>query len=193
MAVTGAELGKVSGSFEGNHRHGNLELDEVGGDLTLTHRHGHTEASAVGGVVWIDSHHGRIALEGVRDTFHIDANHSNLHLDVASPLSGDCVIKGHHATVDLIAPANAFASIQASTHRGSISSEFEGALTKGKRDQQFTATPNESGANLQATNHHGRIDLRRRGAVTSEDAYEVDELSEQSVEREHTGGENDEQ
>ena len=132
-------------------------------------------------------------LEGVRDTFHIDAHHSNLHLDVAAPLSGDCVIKGNHAKVDLIAPANAFASIQASTHRGSISSEFEGDLTKKKRDQQFTATPNESGANLQITNEHGRIALRRRGAVISEDGHEVDEVSEQSVEQEDIGGKIDEQ
>ena len=161
-----AELGKVGGNLEGDHRHGNLELDAVGGDLTLAHRHGSTVVHSVGGTIEVNKGHGQIELRGVRDTFHIDGKHADTHLDVVSPLSGNCVIKGHHAKVDLIAPADAFASIQASTHRGSISSEFEGDLTKGKRGQQFTATPNTDGANLQVTNHHGEINLRRReGAV----------------------------
>ena len=176
-----AELGKVGGSFEGDYRHGNLELDELGGDLTLKHRHGDAVVHSVGGVILVDKNHGRIALKGVRDTFHIDGKHADTHLDVVSPLSGDCVIKGRHAKVDLIAPADAFASIQASTHRGSISSEFEGDLTKGKRGQQFTASLSENGANLQVTNHHGRIDLRCHGVVASEDTHEVDRTIEQSV------------
>ena len=176
-----AELGKVGGNLEGDYRHGHLELDEVGGDLTLKDRHGNTVVHSVGGVIWVDKSHGRIELRGVRDTFHINANHANIHLDVVSPLSGDCVIKGHHAKVDLIAPADAFASIQASTHHGNISSEFEGDLTKKKWDQQFMATLSENGANLQVTNHHGRIDLHRRGAVASEDIHEVDRTIEQSV------------
>ena len=65
-------------------------------------------------------------------TFHIDAHHADPHLDVVAPLSGDCVIKGHHAKVNLVAPENAFASIQMSTRRGSISSEFEGNLNEGE-------------------------------------------------------------
>ena len=176
-----ANLGKVGGNFEGDYGHGSLELDEVGGDFTLKDRHGNTVVHSVGGVIWVDKRHGRIELRGVRDTFHINANHVNIHLDVASPLSGDCVIKGHHAKVDLIAPADAFALIQASTHHGNISSEFEGDLTKRKRDQQFTATLSEDGASLQITNHHGRINLRRREVVVSEDTDEVDEPIEQSV------------
>ena len=157
-----AELGKVGGNLEGDYRHGDLELDEVGGDLTLKHRHGDAVVHSVGGVISVDKHYGKIELGGVRDTFHINAHHADPHLDVVAPFSGDCVIKGHHAKVDLIAPADAFGSIQASTHRGSISSEFEGDLTKGKRGQQFTATPNTDGANLQVSNHHGAIDLRCR-------------------------------
>ena len=157
-----AELGKVGGSFEGDCRHGHLELDAVGGDLTLAHRHGNAVAHSVGGTIEVNKGHGRIELGGVRDTFHIDAHHADTHLDVTVPLSGDCVIKGHHAKVKLVAPEDAFASIQTSTRRGSISSEFEGNLTKGKREQQFTATSNNGGANLQISNHHGRIDLRRR-------------------------------
>ena len=168
-----ANLGKVGGNFEGDHRHGDLELDAVGGDLTLAHRHGNTVVHSVGGTIEVNKGHGRIELGEVRDTFHIDAHHADTHLDVVSSLSGDCVIKGHHAKVNLVAPEDAFASIQTSTRRGSISSEFEGDLTKGKREQQFTATLSESGANLQITNHHGRIDLRCREAVASEDADEV--------------------
>ena len=158
-----ANLGKVGGNFEGDHRHGHLELDEVGGDLTLAHRHGNAVVHSVGGTIEINKGHGRLELGGVRDTFHIDAHHADAHLDVVSPLSGDCVIKGHHAKVNLVAPEDAFASIQVSTRRGSISSEFEGNLTKKKREQQFTATFNNGGANLQISNHHGRIDLHRRG------------------------------
>ena len=157
-----ANLGKVGGNFEGDHRHGHLELEEVGGDLTLAHRHGNAVVHLVGGTIEVNKGHGQIELRGVRDTFHIDAHHADTHLNVVSPLSGDCVIKGHHAKVDLIAPGNAFALIQASTYRGSISSEFEGDLTKGKREQQFTATLSEGGANLQISNHHGRMNLRRR-------------------------------
>ena len=168
-----AELGKVGGNFEGDYKHGHLELDEVSGDLTLKHQHGSAVVHSVGGVSWVDKSHGPIELEGVRNTFHINANHADTRIDVVSPLSGDCVIKGRHAKVDLIAPADAFASIQASTHHGNISSEFEGDLTKKKWDQQFTATLSESGASLQVTNHHGRIDLRRRGTVASEDTHEV--------------------
>ena len=149
-----AEFGKIGGNFTGDYHHGHLELEEVSGDLTLKHRHGDAVVHSVGGVILVDKHYGKIELGGVRDTFHINAHHADPHLDVVAPLSGDCVIKGHHAKVDLIAPADAFASIQASTHRGSISSEFEGDLTKGKRGQQFTATLSESGANLQVTNHH---------------------------------------
>ena len=160
-----ANLGKVGGNFEGDHRHGHLELDEVGGDLTLAHRHGNAVVHSVGGTIEVNKGHGRIELGGVRDTFHIDVHHADPHLDVVAPFSGDCVIKGHHAKVNLVAPENAFASIQASTYRGSISSEFEGNLTKEKREQQFTATPNTDGANLQVSNHHGGIDLRRREAL----------------------------
>jgi DUF4097 and DUF4098 domain-containing protein YvlB len=159
------ELGKVGGNLEGDYRHGDLELDELGGDLTLKHRHGNAVVHSVGGTIEVNKGHGQVELQGVRDTFHIDAHHADTHLDVVSPLSGDCIIKGHHAKVNLVAPENAFASIQVSTHRGSISSEFDGDLTKGKRDQHFTATLSESGANLQISNHHGRIDLRRREAT----------------------------
>ena len=169
-----AELGKVGGNLEGDYRHGDLELDEVGGDLTLKHRHGDAVVHSVGGTIELNKGHGQIELRGVRDAFHIDAHHADTHIDVVSPLGGDCVIKGHHAKVNLVVPANGFALIQASTHRGSIASEFEGDLTKGKRDQQFIATLSESGANLQISNHHGRIDLRRREAVVSEDSHEVD-------------------
>ena len=168
-----AQFGKVGGHFEGDYRHGPLELDAVGGDLTLAHRHGNAVFHSVGGTVEVHKGHGQIELRGVRDTFHIDAHHTDTHLDVVAPLSGDCVIKGHHAKVDLIAPADAFASIQVSTRRGRIFSEFEGNLTKGKRDQQFTATPNTDGANLQISNHHGQIDLRCREAVVAEDTREV--------------------
>ena len=170
-----ASLGKVGGNFEGDHRHGYLELDEVGGDLSLAHRHGNAVVHLVGGTIEVHKRHGQIELRGVRDTFHIDAHHADTHLDVAAPLAGDCVIKGHHTKVDLIAPADAFASIQVSTRRGRIFSEFEGDLTKEKQDQQFTATPNTDGANLHIDNHHGRIDLRCRGTVVSESTGEVDE------------------
>lgn len=165
------DLGKVGGNFKGDYRHGNLELDAVGGNLTLTHRHGNTVVHSVDGVIEVDKGHGRIDLQGVRDRFRIDANHADTHLDVALPLSKDCVIKGHHAKVNLIAPENAFALIQTSTYRGNIFSEFEGDLTKGKREQQFTATLSEDGATLQISNHHGRINLHRREAVLSEDAH----------------------
>ena len=158
-----AELGKVGGNLEGDYRHGALELDEVGGDLTLKHRHGDAVVHSVGGMILVDKHYGKIELGGVRDTFQINAHHADPHLDVVASLSGDCVIKGHHAKVNLVAPENAFALIQASTHRGNISSEFEGDLTKEKRGQQFTATPDTDGANLQIDNHHGQINLRRRG------------------------------
>ena len=176
-----AELGKIGGNFEGDYKHGHLELDEVSGDLTLKQRHGSAVVRSVGGSTWVDKSHGPIELEGVCNTFHINANHADTRIDVVSPLSGDCVIKGRHAKVDLIAPADAFASVQASTHHGNISSEFEGDLTKKKWDQQFTATLSENGANLQVTNRHGRIDLRRRGVVASEDTHEVDRTIEQSV------------
>ena len=158
-----AQFGKVGGNFEGDYRHGPLELDAVGGDLTLSHRHGNAVFGSVGGTVEVHKGHGQIELRGVRDTFHIDAHHADTRLDVSPPLSGECVIKGHHAKVNLIAPADAFASIQVSTRRGSIFSEFEGDLTKKKHDQQFTATFNTDGANLHIDNHHGRIDLRCRG------------------------------
>ena len=157
------QFGKVGGNFEGDHRHGSLELDAVSGDLTLAHRHGNAVFHSVGGTIEVHKGHGQIELRGVRDAFHIDAHHAKTHLDARAPLSGDCVIKGHHAKVDLIAPADAFASIQVSTRRGSIFSEFEGNLTKEKQDQQFTATPNTDGANLRIDNHHGRINLRCRG------------------------------
>ena len=157
-----AELGKVGGSFAGDYKHGHLELEEVGGDLTLKHRHGSAVVHSVDGSTWVEKSHGPIELEGVRNTFHINAHHADTHIDVVSPLSGDCVIKARFAKVDLIAPPNAFASIQASTHHGDISSEFEGDFTKKKWDQQFTAPVSESGANLQISNHHGRVDLRRR-------------------------------
>lgn len=176
-----AELGKVGGNFEGDHRHGSLELDEVGGDFALAHRHGSAVVHSVGGAIEVDKGHGRIELGGVRNTFHIDAHHADTHLGVAASLGEDCVIKGHHARVDLTAPANAFASIQASTYRGNITSEFEGNLTVEKRDRQFIATLGESGANLRIDNHHGRIDLRCRETTVAKDIHEVDESIEQSV------------
>ena len=156
------ELGKVGGNFVGDYHHGHLELEEVGGDLTLKHRHGDAVVHAVGGLIWVDKHYGKIELGGVRDTFQINAHHADPHLNVIAPLSGACVIKGHHAKVDLIAPADAFGLIQASIHRGNIFSEFEGDLTKVKRGQQFTATPDRDGAKLRIDNYHGRIDLRCR-------------------------------
>ena len=160
-----AEFGKVGGNFEGDYRHGHLELDEVSGDLALKHRHGSAAVHSIGGRTWVDKSHGPIELEGVRNAFHINANHADTCIDVVSPLSGDCVIKARHARVDLIAPADGFASIQGSTHHGDISSEFEGDLTKEKWDQQFTAILGESGANLQVTNHHQGINIRRREAL----------------------------
>ncbi len=160
-----AKLSKVGGNFEGDHAHGHLELDEVGGDLALAHRHGNAVIHSVGGTVEVYKGHGQIELREIRGTFNIDAHHAGTHLDVTSPLSGDCVIKGHHARVDLVAPENAFASIRASTYRGNITSEFEGNLTEEKRNQQFIATLGESGANLQISNHHGRINLRRRDGL----------------------------
>ena len=172
------KLGKVGGNFEGDHQHGYLKLDEVGGDLALAHRHGEAAVHSVGGTIEVSKGHGKIKLREVRSTFHIDAHHADTHLDVVSPLGGDCVIKGHHAKVNLVAPENAFASIQTSTYRGSISSEFEGTLTKEKRDQHFIATLSESGASLKISNHHGSIYLRRRGAVVSEGSHEVDNPTE---------------
>ena len=170
-----AQFDKVGGNFEGDYKHGPLELDEVGGDLTLAHRHGNAVLHSVGGTIEAHKGHGQIELRGVHDTFHIDAHHADTHLDVRLPLSGNCVIKGHHTKVDLIAPADAFASIQVSTRRGRIFSEFKGDLTKEKKDQQFTATPNTDGANLHIDSHHGRIDLRCHGGVVSEGTPEVDE------------------
>ena len=162
-AYGNVELGKVGGNFEGDYRHGHLELEEVSGNLTLKHRHGSAVFHSVHGVTLVDKSHGPIELEGVRNTFYINSHYADTRIDVASPLSGDCFIKGHHAKVDLIAPANAFASIQASAHHGDISSEFEGDLSKGKGGRHFTATLGESGANLQVANHHKGINLRRRG------------------------------
>lgn len=176
-----AKLGKVGGNFEGDHGHGYLELDEVGGDLALAHRHGKAVVHSVGGTVEVSKGHGQIELREVRGTFHIDAHHADTHLDVAAPLAGDCVIKGHHAKVNLVAPENAFASIRASTYRGNITSEFEGNLTKEKRDRQFIVTLGETGANLQISNHHGRIDLRCRETTVAKDSHEVDEPTGQSV------------
>ena len=159
-----------------------LELDGVGGDLALAHRHGKAVVHSVGGSVEINKGHGQIELREVRSTFHIDAHHADTHLDVTSPLAEDCVIKGHHAKVNLVAPENAFASIRASTYLGNITSEFEGNLTKEKRNRQFMATLGESGANLQISNHHGQIDLRCRETTVAKDSHEVDESTEQSVE-----------
>lgn len=176
-----AKLGKVGGNFEGDHAHGYLELDGVGGDLALAHRHGKAVVRSVGGTVEVNKGHGQIELREVRSTFHIDAHHADTHLNVTSPLAGDCVIKGHHAKVNLVAPENAFASIRASTYRGNITSEFEGNLTREKRDRQFIATLGETGANLRISNHHGQIDLRCRETTVAKAIHEVDESTEQSV------------
>jgi DUF4097 and DUF4098 domain-containing protein YvlB len=161
-------LSNVAGGVDVDRAHGNLEISDVRGDLTLNHRHGHAEAHQVNGVIWVDKRHGRIALKGVRDTFHIDSHHSGVDVEIVAPLTGDCVINALHSPVDITAPANAFASIQASTHHGNISSEFEGELAKGRHDCQFSAKPNETGANLQITNHHGSVHLRRRDAAAGE-------------------------
>ncbi len=176
-----AQLGRVGGNFEADYGHGYLELDEVGGDLALAHRHGNAVVHSVGGTVEVNKGHGQIELREVRSSFHIDAHHADTHLDVAAPLSEDCVIKGHHAKVNLVAPENAFASIRASTYRGNITSEFEGNLTEEKRDRQFIATLGETGANLQISNHHGRIDLRCRETTVAKAIHEVDESTGQSV------------
>lgn len=170
-------LGKVAGSVEEDGAHGRLHLHEIQGDLTLAHRHGNIEADQVHGAIRIEQRHGGIELDGVRDTFHIDSQHSRIDLDIVSPLRGDCVIKAHHGPVDLVAPANAFASIQASTHHGKISSEFEGNHIGKKHDQEFTAAPHDSGATLQITNHHGGINLHCREAVTEEQDLSDHEVS----------------
>ena len=170
-------LSEIEGSVEGNGTHGRQRLHDIHGDLTLNHQHGHIDVDGVEGVIRIDKHHGRIKLKGVRDRFHIDSYHSRTDIEIVSPPSTDCVIKMDHSPVDLMAPANAFESIQASTHHGKISSEFEGELTKQKHEQQFRATPNESGANLQITSHHGRITLRRR----AEESAEQSEMREQEA------------
>jgi len=156
-----AHLSRVQGSVESDRAHGNQQLHEIQGDVMLTHRHGNLEADGIRGKIRLDKHYGRIELRGVCDTFHIDAHHATLLIRVESALNGDCVIKGHHTPVDLTAPAGTFASIQASTHHGTIVSEFEGTLIKDRHDQQFIATSHESGANLQVEAHHGNIALRR--------------------------------
>ena len=163
-----ANLGKVGGSVEGDGAHGRLRLHEVQGNLTLAHRHGNIEVDQVHGAIRIEQRYGGIELDGVRDTFHIDSQHSRIDLNIVSPLRGDCVIRAHHGPVDLVVPVNAFASIQASTHHGKISSEFEGNHISKKHDQEFTATPHDSGATLQITNYHGGIDLCCREAVPQE-------------------------
>lgn len=147
-----------------NTHNGSVRITNIKGRIDATTHNGKVTAEKVSGTIELQTHNGTVVCQDVSGDTRLRTHNGKIKSSYSPSAPSVCDISmiTHNGSIDLTAPADFSAAIEASTHNGSIDSNLaitvKGKLSK--RKIKGTIGKGEGEGKLYLQTHNGSIDIR---------------------------------
>jgi DUF4097 and DUF4098 domain-containing protein YvlB len=130
-------------------------------NLSLMSHNGNIVTADTSGGVKASTHNGNIAHKGTLADFKFESHNGNIDIQCKEQSAKPCEINAqtHNGNIDFAAPENFSASVDASTHNGSIRSDLPIKTTE-KTKENLKGTIGDSKDKLYLKTHNGSIKIK---------------------------------
>jgi len=144
--------------------HLNVDLDAnlpVGMNLSLASHNGNIVTADTSGGVKASTHNGNIAHKGTLADFKFESHNGNIDIQCKEQSAKPCEIIAdtHNGNINFAAPENFSASVDTSTHSGSIRSDLPVKITE-KTKENLKGTIGDGKDKLFLKTHNGSIEIK---------------------------------
>jgi DUF4097 and DUF4098 domain-containing protein YvlB len=142
----------------------NVDLDANlpdGMNLSLMSHNGNIVTADTSGRVKASTHNGNIAHKGTLADFKFESHNGNIDIQCKGQSAKPCEINAqtHNGNIDFAAPENFSASVDVSTHSGSIRSDLPVKITE-KTKENLKGTISDGRDKLFLKTHNGSIEIK---------------------------------
>lgn len=141
---------------------GALKIKNLTGQLNGTTHNGEVTAEKISGTANLKTHNGSVICEEVSGDIKLQTHNGNaktFYSTTAPPVCNVSIVT-HNGNIDLTAPPNFSAKVDASTHNGSINTDLPITVTGNVTKNKLSGTIGTGEGELYLETHNGSIKIR---------------------------------
>jgi DUF4097 and DUF4098 domain-containing protein YvlB len=141
---------------------GDVEMANIQGQINGTTHNGGVTAKQVSGSTKLQTHNGRVRCEEISGDAQLKSHNGSVRAFYFETAPGVCNISitSHNGSVELAAPRDFSAQVEASTHNGSVRTDLPIAVTGKVNKTRLTGTIGAGEGKLYLQTHNGSIRIR---------------------------------
>ncbi len=145
----------------GSHN-GAVKITNITGQIDATTHNGRVTAKNISGGVKLKTHNGRVECEEISGDARLRTHNGGVKVYYSETAESLCDISivTHNGSIELEAPQNYSAQVEASTHNGSINTDLPITVTGKVSKSRLTGTIGDGQGKLYLETHNGSIKLR---------------------------------
>lgn len=145
------------------HTHnGAVRITDINGQIDATTHNGKIIAEKVSDKIELITHNGRIECQDVSGNTKLRTHNGKIkaYYSQSAPSVCDISMVTHNGGIELIAPPDFSAAVEASTHNGSIDTELAITVIGKVNRRKLKGTIGKGEGKLHLSTHNGSIDIR---------------------------------
>jgi hypothetical protein len=141
---------------------GGVEIANIQGQINGATHNGGVTAKQVSGSTKLQTHNGRVRCEEISGDAQLKSHNGSVRAFYCETAPGACNISitSHNGSVELAAPRDFSAQVEASTHNGSVTTDLPIAVTGKISKNKITGTIGAGEGKLYLQTHNGSVRIR---------------------------------
>ena len=141
---------------------GAVKINDITGRVDATTHNGRVTVASITGDIDLVTHNGGVHCEQITGDAKLRTHNGSVNVKYSGAAESDCDISivTHNGSIELNAPANYSAQVEASTHNGSINTDLPITVTGKVSKNRLTGTIGSGDGKLHLETHNGSIRLR---------------------------------
>lgn len=155
-------IANITGDIKGTTHNGTVRVTNVTGQVTATTHNGEVAAEQICGSTNLTTHNGSVTCKEISGDIKLGTHNGTINVvySKAAPPVCNISIATHNGDIDLTAPTNFSATVEASTHNGSTKTEIPITVVGEINRRKFTGTIGTGEGKLYLETHNGSIKIR---------------------------------
>jgi len=156
------KIKNLAGKLNGTTHNSKVTAEKISGTSILKTHNGKIICKEVAGNTQLQTHNGFITCEEVSGDIKLKTHNGGVKAfySTSAPPVCNVSIVTHNGSVNLTAPPNLSAKIDASTHNGSINTDLPITITGKINKRKLTGTIGTGQGNLYLETHNGSINIK---------------------------------
>ncbi len=152
----------LTGQIKGKTHNGKVTAKKLSGTIELKTHNGEVDCGEVTGKTQLETHNGSVTCEEASGDMNLRTHNGNAKAFYSASAPPVCNVSlvTHNGSVNLTAPPNLSAKVEASTHNGSINTDLPITVTGEVTKKKLAGTIGAGEGKLYLETHNGSIDIK---------------------------------